>query len=89
MADLDIFSVDFCPVDCNWQTEMMCEGKWSDDWKNQLTADFCMPMMNGKCENFCPVECPKDTILCPGHIDPKTGCSMEDICHHGSKYLVF
>ena len=67
---------------------MVCFGKWSEDWTEQLTADICIPMKTGECWNHCPVECPKDEILCPGHIDPETGCSAADFCHHGSKYQV-
>ena len=67
---------------------MMCPGKWSEDWTEQLTADACIPTKVGECWNSCPLECGKDEILCHGPIDPETGCSMSDFCYHGSKYLV-
>merc|ERR1712193_207999 len=73
----------FEPVTCDYEKgEMMCSGKWNEDWTEQLTADFCIPMKNGDCYNLCPVDCCKDTIMCPGmtHAD---GCKDPDFCHYG------
>ena len=76
----------FEPVTCDYEKEMMCPGKWNEDWTEQMTADFCIPMKNGDCYNHCPVDCCKDTIMCPGmtHAD---GCKDPDFCHYGSKYF--
>merc|ERR1712038_61681 len=71
----------FEPVNCDWEKEMMCAGKWNDDWTEQLTADFCIPMKVGDCYNHCPVDCGKD-MMCPGmtHAD---GCKDADYCISG------
>merc|ERR1711936_592371 len=56
----------FEPVTCDYEKgEMMCSGKWNEDWTEQVTADFCIPMKNGDCYNHCPVDCGKD-VMCPG-----------------------
>merc|ERR1711862_926007 len=70
----------FCPVNCDWEKEMMCPGTWNEDWTEQMTADYCMPMQNGDCYNFCPMTCGKDMVNCPGGMDPK-GCPMPDACY--------
>merc|ERR1711992_375261 len=69
----------FCPVDCDWEKEMMCYGKWNEDWTEQLSADYCIPMKNGDCWNECPKDCGKD-MFCPGGMDPK-GCPMPGFCN--------
>merc|ERR1712029_1006719 len=33
-----------------------------------------MPMQNGDCWNYCPTQCCKDSVMCPGKMDPK-GCN--------------
>merc|ERR1711993_47883 len=71
----------FEPVNCDWEKEMMCSGKWNEDWTEQVTADFCIPMKNGDCYNYCPVDCGKD-MMCPGGMDTQ-GCAMPDTCHPG------
>ena len=76
----------FEPAKCDYSKEMMCSGTWNEDWTEQITADFCMPMQNGDCWNYCPTQCCKDSVMCPGKMDPK-GCKEPDFCHHGSKYL--
>merc|ERR1711994_706442 len=55
----------FEPVTCDGEKEMMCPGKWNEDWTKQMTADFCIPMKNGDCYNYCPMDCGKD-MMCPG-----------------------
>merc|ERR1711993_76774 len=72
----------FEPVNCDWEKEMMCPGKWNEDWTEQLTADFCIPMKVGDCYNHCPMECGKDMMMCPGmtHAD---GCKDPDFCNYG------
>merc|ERR1712012_744174 len=70
----------FCPADCDWSKEMMCPGTWNEEWTEQITADYCMPMQNGDCYNFCPMTCGKDMVNCPGGMDPK-GCPMPDACY--------
>ena len=76
----------FEPVTCDYEKgEMMCSGKWNEDWTEQLTADFCIPMKNGDCYNHCPMDCGKD-MMCPGGMDPQ-GCAMPDSCHPGSMYF--
>ena len=72
--------LEFCPADCDWSKEMMCPGTWNEDWTEQMTADYCMPMQNGDCYNFCPMTCGKDMVNCPGGMDPK-GCPMPDACY--------
>merc|ERR1712020_185538 len=71
----------FEPVTCDYEKEMMCPGKWNEDWTEQMTADFCIPMKNGDCYNHCPMDCGKD-MMCPGGMDPQ-GCAMPDSCHPG------
>jgi len=68
-------------ADCDWEKEMYCMGKWNEDWTKQETPDFCIPMQNGDCWNSCPVQCCKDSIMCPGKMDGK--CQEPDFCHHG------
>ena len=75
----------FEPVTCDWEKEMMCPGKWNEDWTKQMTADFCIPMKNGDCYNYCPMDCGKD-MMCPGGMDTM-GCAMPDSCHPGSMYF--
>ena len=43
------------PVTCDWEKEMMCYGKWNEDWTEQISADYCIPQKNGDCWNQCPV----------------------------------
>merc|ERR1712223_231074 len=71
----------FEPANCNAEKEMMCSGKWNEDWTEQLTADFCIPMKNGDCYNYCPMDCGKD-MVCPGGKDPQ-GCPMPESCSPG------
>ena len=71
--------------ECDWETQMVCPGKWSEDWTEQLTNDTCMPMKDGECWNYCPDHCHEGDMTCPG----KTygdGCVEPDFCHHGSKF---
>ena len=79
------FFLEFCPAECDGEKELMCPGKWNEDWTEQLTADTCMPMKNGDCMNHCPLDCGKD-MLCPGKMDPN-GCKMPDACAPGSKLI--
>merc|ERR1712223_1358055 len=72
----------FEPAKCDYSKEIYCSGTWNEDWTEQITADFCMPMQNGDCWNYCPVQCCKDSVMCPGKMDPK-GCKEPDFCHHG------
>merc|ERR1711992_206667 len=71
----------FEPANCDAEKEMMCSGKWNEDWTEQLTADFCIPMKNGDCYNYCPMDCGKD-MVCPGGKDPQ-GCPMPESCSPG------
>merc|ERR1711936_889257 len=71
----------FEPANCDAEKEMMCSGKWNEDWTEQLTADFCIPMKNGDCYNYCPMDCGKD-MVCPGGNDPQ-GCPMPESCSPG------
>jgi len=68
----------FCPAECDGEKELMCPGKWNEDWTEQMSGDYCIPNKNGDCWNTCPMDCGKDTI-CPGGMDPK-GCPMPDTC---------
>merc|ERR1711994_95164 len=74
----------FCPANCDWEKEMMCPGKWNEDWTEQISGDFCIPMKNGDCYNDCPKDCGKDEMMCPGGMDPK-GCPMPDMCFPAGK----
>merc|ERR1712113_346169 len=74
----------FCPANCDWEKEMMCPGKWNEDWTEQISGDFCIPMKNGDCYNACPKDCGKDEMMCPGAMDPK-GCPMPDMCFPAGK----
>ena len=76
----------FEPAKCDYEKEIYCSGTWNEDWTEQITADFCIPMQNGDCWNYCPTQCCKDSVMCPGKMDPK-GCKEPDFCHHGSKYF--
>ena len=76
----------FEPAKCDYSKEIYCSGTWNEDWTEQITADFCIPMQNGDCWNYCPTQCCKDSVMCPGKMDPK-GCKEPDFCHHGSKYF--
>lgn len=70
--------LEFCPAECDWEKELMCPGKWNEDWTEQMSADFCIPNKVGDCWNSCPMDCGKDTV-CPGAMDPK-GCMMPATC---------
>merc|ERR1711874_21565 len=72
----------FEPAKCDYSKEIYCSGTWNEDWTEQITADFWIPMQNGDCWNYCPTQCCKDSIMCPGKMDPK-GCKEPDFCHHG------
>merc|ERR1712045_518723 len=49
----------FCPVNCDWEKEMMCPGKTHAD--GCTDADYCVP---GK---FCPADCDwEKEMMCPG-----------------------
>ena len=78
-------SLEFCPAECDGEKEMMCPGKWNEDWTEQMSGDYCIPNKNGDCVNHCPMDCGKD-MLCPGKMDPK-GCKMPDTCVPGSKLI--
>ena len=63
-------SGDFCPVDCDYTTEMMCSGQWDHKTGKQISADTCVPMKNGDCYANCPVYCGEVNnfaILCAHH----------------------
>ena len=75
-------SLDFCPADCDWQTEISCKGEYDDFW-NQLSEDFCLPQKTGECPNHCPMRCGKDQVLCPGKMD-HNGCQIQDTCTYES-----
>ena len=74
-----------CPIDCDWEKEIMCPNPPS---KNGCDPGFyCMP--SSKDENGCPATCPVDcgdgsdgTVKCPGGIN-WDGCPMSDMCHFG------
>ena len=65
---------------------MSCPGQWSQDWKEQITADTCMPMKTGDCYNYCPKQCGEKDMMCPGktHAD---GCKDPEYCVAGSKFI--
>merc|ERR1712061_482884 len=44
----------FEPAKCDYSKEIYCSGTWNEDWTEQITADFCIPMQNGDCWNYCP-----------------------------------
>ena len=79
------FFLEFCPADCNWDTETSCPGFLDPKTGEQSTSDTCIVAKIGDCENHCPMECGENEILCPGKIDPYTGCKMPDTCQPGSK----
>ena len=64
----------------------MCPGQWTPDWKEQITADTCMPNKNGECAAHCPQQCGEKDMMCPGktHAD---GCTDADYCVAGSKFI--
>merc|ERR1739844_647322 len=72
----------FEPAKCDYEKEMYCSGTWTEDWSKQMTADFCIPNKVGDCWNHCPVQCCKDSMMCPGKMDSE-GCKEPDFCHHG------
>ena len=75
--------LEFCPANCDWEKEMTCPGKWNEDWTEQISGDYCIPMKSGDCYNHCPMDCGKD-MMCPGGMDPK-GCPMPDMCFPAGK----
>ena len=77
--------IEFCPVDCDWEKEMMCPGQW-DPKGEQISPDTCMPHKNGDCAAHCPQECGEKDMMCPGktHAD---GCKDADYCAAGSKFI--
>ena len=79
------FFLEFCPADCNWDTETSCPGFLDPKTGEQSTSDTCIVAKIGDCENHCPMNCGENEILCPGKIDPYTGCKMPDTCQPGSK----
>ena len=48
---------DFCPVQCDYATEMHCSGQFDYQSGKQISADTCVPMKNGDCYANCPVYC--------------------------------
>merc|ERR1712223_287045 len=73
-----------CPVNCNWETEMMCGG--GVDPRGCPMPDTCIsntgPMATDgtMCPSMCPVTCNWETeMMCGGGMDPN-GCPMPDTC---------
>ena len=48
---------DFCPVQCDYATEMHCSGQFDYKTGKQTRADTCVPIKNGDCHAHCPVYC--------------------------------
>ena len=80
------FFSEFCPVNCDYEKDMMCPGPWDPKTGEQTGPDYCMPYKNGECAAHCPKQCGEKEMLCPGKMDPK-GCQEPDFCHYGSKYF--
>jgi len=72
----------FCPVECDYATEKKCSGEYDSNAGKKISADTCISMKNGECENHCPVFCSEGQTLCPGGTD-SMGCAKPDFCHHG------
>ena len=79
-----IISSEFCPVDCDWEKEMMCPGPWDPKTGEQTGPDTCIPHKIGECNAHCPMTCKDSDMMCPGmtHSD---GCKDADYCISGSK----
>ena len=78
--NFDTLPIEFCPVDCDWEKEMMCPGDWDPKSGQQIMADYCIPNKNGDCPASCPIKCGENDQVCPG---PKgeDGCQiMADYC---------
>merc|ERR1712001_228350 len=61
------------------KNQMACAGEWKDG--KQLTADDCIDMKIGDCDNHCPTYCNgKDEEICAGKVG-EDGCKMPDMCH--------
>ena len=78
--------VEFCPVNCDWEKEMMCPGPWDPKTGEQTGPDMCMPHKNGECAAHCPQTCMDGDMMCPGktHAD---GCTDADYCVPGSEFI--
>ena len=86
------FFLEFCPAQCN-EDQKLCNAE-TDPWTGEIiAAEYCIPAYSDKtnhCINHCTVICHgKDEILCPGKIDPATGCKTEDRCYSGSMFLSY
>ena len=71
-----------CPVQCNWDTEMICST--SSGMEGCPPMEFCQPMYTNhsdghQCFFHCPITCPKGAITCPGGVS-SDGCPMADTC---------
>merc|ERR1719323_2233710 len=62
---------------------MQCSGGFDYDGKCPR-PDVCVPM-NDDCPAFCPVNCGRHEMFCPGGIDSK-GCPKEDSCRGTDPY---
>ena len=63
----------FCPVECDYATEKKCSGEYDSNAGKKISADTCISMKNGECENHCPVFCSEGQTLCPGMIFERIG----------------
>merc|ERR1711976_906293 len=71
-----------CPVNCDWNTEMMCSQAMPDG----CSHDYCMPATQpnelnaGTCVSFCPIECNWETEMpCMGLLGAD-GCRGPETC---------
>ena len=81
------FSIEFCDPNCDWMTELTCEGEWDEYGKELLSGQYCIPKEIGNCPNSCPIKCEEGQILCRGKMDPEIGCYGQYFCNDGSEYL--
>ena len=72
-----------CPVQCNWETEMICSSP-SSSIEGCPFLEFCQPMYTNhpdghQCISHCPISCPQGAHTCP-HGMSSDGCPNADIC---------
>ena len=71
-----------CPVQCNWETDMICGSGSSIEGCPSL--EFCQPMYTNhpdghQCSSHCPISCPQGALTCPGGVS-SDGCPLPDTC---------
>ena len=71
-------TLEFCPVDCDWEKEMSCPGQYDPKTGEKITADTCMPMKTGDCHDYCPKQCQEHEHVCPAK--DENGCLKPDTC---------